>query len=554
MFKSIQSYLLKNHPLMWQSKFIPMMLIGIAGWIVAFVSGYASVSMSVLQDKNISSYYSDNFIVFHITSGLVIYVVWALYFFRTNPLFQYYPLRKFYLHILLFQIFLPVLVFSSLYFPYTYGAFVKANSLLSEQELIEDAHTLNRALPFLVSETDHYKIENRVYPDPFPLSSFRRVEGNQWNDVEAYYNPHITNSRWDTLNSKYIPSENDSFSRVDEEPYLFFTSHPWTDSTDTCSRKTYLIIDRFVKPQLPRGLHYYDVENFSNVLVNPREIKPYKEYITDEAPPVEDNPYYRNIIAPVICRWVENKNTDSITAAIEAFSAVCTKYHIAHHIYTKSIVDSLVKYNFMPNTSLTRLYSPDYEYRDTQEEVNFSESYYDDSGIRTLYSNFSKAKAFNFSNDSLLIFVIFSLSISLVFFIAFCIEFISILISIPATGVIMILTAFTLTSMHNDDGGLILSFCLALLFTLLGFYGLNRKDLSKRVTGIMLCLGFYALPFLATISLAMVQEFTKVSVQECFGTTTRITYHVNPWHVILLYVVMLVLYIPTLIRLRSKEE
>lgn len=556
MFKHIQSYLLKNHPLLWQSKFIPMMIIGIIGWVVAFLSGYEGVSMKVLQSERLSGYYSENFIVLHITSGLVIYVVWALYFFRTNPLFQYYPLRRNYLPILLFQIFLPVLVFSSLYFPYTYGAFLKTNSLLSEETLKADARVLSRAYPFLVAETDKYKIENRVYPSPFPLNSFHRAEGNQWNDIEAYYKPNIVNNRFDTLNSIYRPSETDSFTQVDEQPYLFFTSHQWTDETDTCAKKTYQIIDRFIQPSVKRGLHYYDVENFSTVLINPNSFpnSSYR-YNEDRSSTVSSDDYYRDVIAPEIFSWIENKNTDSITSAIEAFSAVCTKYQIAHRIPTQRIVDSLLKHDFMPTEILTHLYSPRYAYGYSGEpEENTYDAYVDDSGITTLYSNFSQAHAYAFNDESLLVFVILSLSIALFFFIAYCIEFISILISIPVTGVIMISSGFILSEMHGSNAGLIFSFIIAVSFLILGFYALQRKDAGKRTTGIMLCLGFYSLPFVATIALAMVQEFTKIQVQECYGWTSQLRYHLNPWHVILLFLVLLVFYIPTLVRLRSKEE
>jgi len=160
MFKKIQKYLLIHHPLLWNTKIVPLTVIAILLHIIYFILGYAD---GAIDFTYISSYYDlhENEKIIIVFSGLtsaLTLVIWLVYYFKNNAFKSFYPKKTMSLYkewlLILFGCFL-VCAFSASFY---YGKDVRARSYFSEEEAIKRCETLSLASFFTVgsSEQDEY--------------------------------------------------------------------------------------------------------------------------------------------------------------------------------------------------------------------------------------------------------------------------------------------------------------------------------------------------------------------------------------------------------------
>ncbi|MEY4876889.1 MAG: hypothetical protein RL708_2038 [Bacteroidota bacterium] len=567
MFKNFQQYLLENKPIYYQTKFWQMMGVAIFIWLFSWVCGFMAIDVVELQRSSIRNFYFGSFAVVHIIIVVIVYVIWALAFFKTNAIQHFYPLSKFYHHKLFIQIVVPALLLVSAYYPYTYGIIVHTKLILNKTELINDALVANKAYPFLVQSKDAYNLEERIYPSPFPVNIIKKNDNNEWMQPTIFYHVKYTNHVIDTNGLAYFnPAICNSKTRIEGDEYILYTSHNESIKYDSCHIENYTLVDTFIIPSQQMVKHYRDVLNFSSLIIQQQNL-PLDSFVS-----LTDKDYYQKYLVTDVHQIVNTKNAKAINDRINAFLAVCNKYKIKHTIVPQTITDYLIKndfkirYNLTTNNNYNLIY-PETETAvadesamvETVREKNAEEEkylgYVEFESISNIYNNYNQAIHYEFENG--ICWVLISLALFLATFIvlAHSVDGVSGLLSIPATGIILLFCGLIAITVHHDES-LIFIYCLiAACFIGFGFYNVRPSSISRRLTTIFMLLGFYAIPFFATLLFFVIHEFSKSRKQNmCSGTYDVYGYEAQPMHIILLGILLLFLYLPLLKKLKAKAD
>jgi hypothetical protein len=570
MLKKFQQYLLENKPIYWQSKFFEMLGIGILLWPLSYGFGWLITDIKTLQDNyNISNYYFGSFAMVHIIICIIIYVLWAFKFFQTNAMKHFYPLSKFYHHKLFLQIVVPALLIISLYYPFTMGVYSKVKFILNGHELATESKILNSAYPFLVESSADYDIKNKTYPSPFPLPSYSKNNNDEWSNNGAYYKPNHVNGVFDTSNIPYDANECKQMVLVDNQEFVFYNSHIETVKFDSCNHRDYDVIDSFIQPAHELIKYNSSVAHFSKLLID-------NSFDADEKLSLlDDQTYYNQEIAPNAHQIINTKNKLAIKNSIDSFLKICNKYEVKHRVASTQYADYLLAKDFKIVSSLTYSNETYNNYNTAPAEVTAVDEsalvtearekstetdpvlgFVEFESLRRIYSNYQIAVGNVYQFDLLLACIITALLIAMFILLAFSVEGVATLISVPVTGVVMLLCGLLAILLHSSDSAILwVLFVISLIFIWLGTHYVKSNEFSKRITSIMVLLGFYAIPFAATFLCFIIHELSKYSVhQMCNENYTDYHYKLEPIHMMLIGLIGFLLYLPLLKKLKAKAE
>jgi hypothetical protein len=569
MFKNFQKYLLENKPIYYQSKFWEMMALSVFFWLISFLIGFVSIDIQVLQHSSINRMYFGSFAVVHSIAVVIVYVVWALSFFKTNAIQHFYPISKYYHHKLFIQIVVPAIFLVAVYYPYTYGLMLRTKSILNKSELVNDANTVNKAYPFLVENRLQYNLEERVFPNQFlSINIIAKNEDNEWPKQYIYDKLKYTDNHIDTNGLEYFnPAACKSKTILDDEEYIIYMVHFETYKIDTCREENYTLIDSFLMPSKQLVPHYKSVLNFSTLCIE----QPDFNFERDDN--ISDKKYYRDNIAEEVHRIVNTKNEQAIIDRLNAALAVFNKYKIKHTLVPKTIADYLiqndfqVRYDLVTNSEYNMIY-PDVAANAATEESPLVETakeknadaekylgYIETEAYRSIYQNYNIALHRDFQSDMFLVFIIMALFFAAFVVLAHSVDAVSGLLSIPAAGVVLLFCGLIAIIIKHETS-LIFIFCLlALGFLIYGFKVVKSSSFGRRMTSISLLLGFYSIPFFAVLFFTNIHEFSKsIKINSCEKPYEYYRYHMGPTEVIVLCIILLFLYLPLLKKLKAKAD
>lgn len=154
MFKKIDKYLLENHPVVWNTKFVGMTLILLLFNVVFFVMGYLSFGSAVeLQEYNVfNRYFSSVYVWFGILAALLILFLWLNQYFKHNAFKSHYPKSNSSLYKEFLIVFMIIFMLSGTYFSFTKGLEVRIAGLKTESQLEKDIDLVNKVGPFTLQE------------------------------------------------------------------------------------------------------------------------------------------------------------------------------------------------------------------------------------------------------------------------------------------------------------------------------------------------------------------------------------------------------------------
>jgi len=574
--------MLENHPLTWHTKFVPLLVAGLVFCIISFISGYAMIDLDVLKSENISNYYGDLFMVFHIIFALIIVSIWAFYFYRNNALRSFYPLQPFYLIRVFLQLFVGFSLLLSAYYPYTFGAYAKTATLLNKQEMQADARKLNLAYPFLVTDRENYNISHRSFPAPFPLNCMRWDKDEEaWKEDDYYYyapekrkQTYVTQEELESMHAFDIPVEADSTNviRIDGFAYRFFTStEKWTNS-DSC--QYHYFIDHFQDVSGVPNLNRYSIYNYSGLLTDDQNLI--------------GNDTYAHQYAPEIHRQMD-LGENAVRKLIEDFKAVCLKYEIecdinprllAHYLHlnnyevSEAIVDDYDRIGWRPSMeeSFPDEYAALLAFEKGNPPADYSDAdfrylmeklkvyYFEEYAITHLFQNFSASLEGKYTSEVLVGVFIICFLMSMFFLLFEFTKIISLLISLPVGGLIMIITGLViglvLDEYHNRKFFTML-FLFLVVYSILGvtIIGLYVRLLPRKIMDILINFGY----FLAPVSLVMpfgfyIESLDRFVANKCGGDTYIETNLENPWFFLALAFIGLFAYLPFIKRWKALEE
>ncbi|MEC4003770.1 hypothetical protein OX283_003810 [Flavobacterium sp. SUN052] len=159
MFKKIQKYLLINQPLLWNLKIVPITFYMIFIHIVIYVLGYINGAINFSETVDNYDYNSDQDTILVLGGflSLIVFIVWAIFYFKNNALKSFYPKTKF----SLFKEWCLILFISMLLttFPisFFYGKDTRVRSYFTETEARKRCEILSEGSMFVEgSFSEHY--------------------------------------------------------------------------------------------------------------------------------------------------------------------------------------------------------------------------------------------------------------------------------------------------------------------------------------------------------------------------------------------------------------
>jgi hypothetical protein len=570
MYKRISNYLLENYPLFWLTRFWQMLFLGILLWVIAYLTGYSSVSLETLKESNVRSSYFRIFFSFHIILGCIIYLIWALLFFRNNPLDQLYPLKPWYFQKLIFQIFFPALIISSLYYPFTIGSIHKATSIINKSEMDESAKQLAIGYPFLIIDRGMYKLSDRIYPNPFPCNSLLKTgTEEEWPSyANTYYQPNKADSMIDRK-EPFAPSSQQPILYIDPNYYIFYNAHVYKYWTDTCTELSITVIDSFITPLPQLILRNKHVLNFHTVYLYSHFSGNYDG---------GESAYYINHIAPKVYKWVTNHQKDSIANAINNFDVFCRKYKINFELDKNLYANTLDSLKYDAKQTLTKNGKNNFSSNEndvteavaTMDEATEESETSDDpkekyapigfvhfSAINTLYENSSYVFDWHFDSEVAMFVFLLAFIFSILMVIAFGTNLTALVISFVVSGIIISLIGLFITFFINSSSNLSLYttfLVLSIVFLLQGYYLLYYSKWNKLVKTVSILISFYAIPIMVASAYAWLFEISESVTIRCGQATYEHSITVIPWIGIIIVFIFMIGYSAILKQLKSKAE
>jgi len=490
-------------------------------------------------------------------------------------------------------LFFAFFILASAYLPYTYGCSSKARSLFDEKNLQNDIDKLNIGYAFLISSPSEYTLDNRTYPKPYPVKMIKYNENNnRWDDIPREI---ILPLQFDSLSekqsnywggkdlpknkSRYVNSEyyltnsriNDKFTIiVDGRKMQFYSTHTKYIQLNKCNQSSKTYLDKFYSLDELDHPELNSIINFSEVLIE----EPYRSYKNDKLLMSKKEKY-----APIVHKLVRDKNPIEIKKAIDNFVEVCNKYQIENTINSTYLLRYLtIKKNKDFYHSIIHYWKNNAEYYSAENEIKLIEAsvsdssrfieimdnqqayHYNQAGLFSLFNNHSFLVLDSFLSyyDFLIfLFIAFIMTWGFMFF-----EFASIkslLITIPVTGVLLIIDVMIIAFSNFRDHGAFLTFILTFLIIItLTLLGVNRKIINKKVLNILMNLCYIIAPLFIIIIILFYNELTKrIYIHtECYGTE-RITQNsvlIEPYLFFTYSVMGILLFIPLIKKWKALEE
>lgn len=157
MLDKIQTKLLLKYPLLWNTKLIPMLILGVVINAIYFLIGYMSGAVDFTEIYQ----YSDDvtFFTFSIIISILALIVWLVFYFRNNSFKAFYPKSNNALFYEWIHTFIIVLSLSSFYFFFQWGKVSHQRSYYSYQDIVAKGNLITQMdyfidAPFAEGELD----------------------------------------------------------------------------------------------------------------------------------------------------------------------------------------------------------------------------------------------------------------------------------------------------------------------------------------------------------------------------------------------------------------
>lgn len=160
MFKNIQKKLLLKYPLLWNTKFVPMVTIGLVLHIIFFGLGYVDGTIDFSNRNNIDL--ESTSIMFGVLIVIIIIILWLINYFKNNPLKSFYSKSKYGLFYEWLQIFVVSLLLITFYLPFSVGKQLHQKSYYSLEETTNRCKTIATADLFIDGSFRQTEIDSLV--------------------------------------------------------------------------------------------------------------------------------------------------------------------------------------------------------------------------------------------------------------------------------------------------------------------------------------------------------------------------------------------------------
>lgn len=553
-YKKFTSYLVENQPLLWHSKLLQMLFIGILANIISFLIGYGITGIEFMKTSSLDSLFFESFyVLFYLIFCLVVFTLWALTYFKNNAIKHFYPTDRFYIFKLFSQITFFIFIFCLSYFSFTYGSQLKMKSMFSKTQIEDEANAINQAYPLFGFQSSDFDFQNRAYPIIYNDIRFINLDNNsssienedidydeairvedaetqetildsalapisetdkriQINQRTDYTNLYILKS--DTLKNlriNEIEKYGGKIRIIDNNTYVGYFSHFTSDSCENYKQ----VIDSFYDINLLTDLVDNHITNFSTQTISERKDSTihFKNYVTE--------------LAPVLNNWVTASQKDEMISAMFQVKKLCSKYKVKNYINPEEIYKLWERNGFIIyDNSITA--KNEYSSSIQNNDDNSLPKYYIEfEQLESIYKNAQNAYSSIFKFKTFLILLVFSLV-----FAAFIVLFefadkIRFLFTIPLSGVISIVLVFInifIAAIYYDESNsnyygtssfMISNLIISIIILTIASIGIFTNRIPKRIVSVFYYMSYFIFPFVFINIYALICELSIYKQIEC---------------------------------------
>ncbi len=229
MFKKINQTLITKYPLIWNLKFIWILLTVLVFNLIAFINGFLFFSKkSQLQESGLYEvFFNSGIIIYYLLIGVIIGVIWLYFYIKNNRFKSNYPTSRNYL----FKEFLAVffIIFLMFYVPNSFktGLKFRVSNYMSEEQYLKDIDIINRTQGFTLRSEFGYDNYSRNLPVPafdslvseketrelYEKNKREYLRENPHDSYNVFLEPYFRNPEFETLLRDYFP-ERFSYSKI----------------------------------------------------------------------------------------------------------------------------------------------------------------------------------------------------------------------------------------------------------------------------------------------------------------------------------------------------
>lgn len=229
MFKKINQTLITKYPLIWNLKFIWILLTVLVFNLIAFINGFLFITKkSQLQESGLYEvFFNSGIIIYYLLIGVIIGVIWLYFYIKNNRFKSNYPTSRNYL----FKEFLAVffIIFLMFYVPNSFktGLKFRVSNYMSEEQYLKDIDIINRTQGFTLRSEFGYDNYSRNLPVPafdslvseketrelYEKNKREYLRENPHDSFNVFLEPYFRNPEFETLLRDYFP-ERFSYSKI----------------------------------------------------------------------------------------------------------------------------------------------------------------------------------------------------------------------------------------------------------------------------------------------------------------------------------------------------
>ena len=338
MIKRINKYLLENHPLIWNTKVMWMVLILLVAHIAFYFAGFFSFNdVTELHYNYIFERYADNGAIWIGTLlSILVFILWLNGYFKQNAFKSFYPKSNRSLFMELVWIFVICFMNISFYISYTEGLRQGVSSSISVEELKREVDLANKVGAFTLQGDYDYKYNSRCVPAPAfdTLVSEEEV-------LKLYVENMIENSyayNWKYINTDDYLLHRDSLPQpyyINEEYAKLLLNH-FQERIDSVAE---------VKSEGESDYYYYSgIHLLSSI---------YNYSASDVFQLVETETNYAAYTADLL----QNNKKEEIEKILADYLALADKYKVSYRFKDKKWIDYVYNppYYFIDYTTLSRV-------------------------------------------------------------------------------------------------------------------------------------------------------------------------------------------------------
>ena len=527
----LDRYLVENHPLLWMSKIHYVLPEALLVNLIFWLWGYSQITIDSLKGYINENVFINSYAIFiYMIISLIFIIIWAVSYFKKSAVRHLYPIGKFYFTRLFALLFINFSLIGLPYMSFYAGVNSKVQRLANYEELKKELEMVNLAQAFLPShQSDFYGYEG-LFEAQHP--GYEILRSNFWTDNgfdKGSYNPYDHPENDDTtVNGDIVQC-----LKVTHVDYSCYGDYEKKFDGYLNTPIQYLRNENNINYRVDE---FIDTKSYNQA---PESALHYYYYYYDEIS--KGNLEYNKRIRAI------SGNPEKIKETLDKFDAFLTKYDVPHAFNSKVIAEFLVKnkgefQNSFVNSYINyQGYSYDPMVRELEREkilkefqlqsknttvkdietIGFLTTSFlvEETSLESVFRNSKKAYYWKSMYIECLIMSFVALGLAFLFLMFSFADFITLVITIPAMGVLIIINSLIcglIYAISGTDNYLFLE-PLFFAFGVIIFYliQLKSKRASRRITHALgYVTGFISTMFVIGV-IAAFGVLTQTRVYEC---------------------------------------